>query len=94
LDNDPYKEYNTYGLMWNEDEYIFYINGIETGRSDFGGVSKVPEYLRLSVEVDGAEGSPTLGWSGRIDWNKADTLPVDFIVDYVKVYQFNEYMEA
>ena len=89
---NPYQEYNTYGLLWTPDEYIFYINGIETGRSTFGGVSKVPEYLRLSAEVDGSDSLPSLGWSGRIDWNKAGALPVDFVVDYVKVYQFDEYL--
>jgi len=87
---DPYKEYNTYGLLWTEDEYIFYINGVETGRSRFGGVSKEPEYLKLSCEVDGSDGTPNLGWSGRIDWNKPGALPADFVVDYVKVYQFDE----
>ena len=91
---DPYKEYNTYGLKWTPDEYIFYINGVKTGRSDFGGVSKVKEFLRLSCEVDGSEGRPNLGWSGRIDLNNGRMLPADFIVDYVRVYQFNEYMPA
>ena len=28
IKNNPYEEYNTYGLEWNEDEYIFYINGV------------------------------------------------------------------
>lgn len=92
VEGDPYKEYNTYGLMWTPEEYIFYINDIETGRSTFGGVSKVEQYLRLSVEVDGADGVPTLGWSGRIDWNKSGAVPADFVVDYVKVYQFDEYL--
>ena len=90
---DPYKEYNTYGLKWDENEYIFYINGVETGRSKFGGVSKVPEYLKLSVEVDGSDATPNYGWSGRIDKNGKDKLPVDFVVDYVKVYQYNKYMQ-
>ena len=93
IKGDPYKEYNTYGLLWTEDEYICYINGVETGRSSFGGVSKVPEYLKLSAEVDGSDGAPNLGWSGRIDRNDEGKLPADFIVDYVKVYQFNKYLE-
>jgi beta-glucanase (GH16 family) len=94
VDGDPYSQYNTYGLLWTEDEYVFYINGKETGRSSFGGVAKVPEYLKLSVEVDGADTVPTLGWSGRIDWNNPERLPADFIVDYVKVYQFNEHLNS
>ena len=92
VNGDPYKEFNTYGLLWTPDEYIFYINGIETGRSSFGGVSKEPEYLKLSCEVDGSDAVPNLGWSGRIDRNKPGAIPADFVVDYVKVYQFDEFI--
>ena len=85
LGNDPYEEYNTYGLEWNEDGYIFYINEIETGRSDFG-VSKAPEWLILSVEVGGNNAQPTDNWAGAaVDKN---TVLTDFIVDYVRVYQY------
>nr|MCR5484279.1 family 16 glycosylhydrolase [Clostridiales bacterium] len=87
---NPYVQYNTYGVEWNEKEYIFYINGIETGRSSFGGVSKVPEFLELSIEIDGARGEPYQGWSGIITDNDPDALPADFIVDYVHVYQYND----
>ena len=87
--NDPYREYNTYGVEWNEDGYIFYVNGKETGRSRFGGVSRVPEYLQLSVEIDGVAGKPFPGWSGKITGNAPGTFPVDFIVDYVRAYQYN-----
>ena len=60
--NNPYEEFNTYGLEWNEKGYIFYINGVEAGRTRFG-VSKVPEWMILSVEVDGANGEPADGLS-------------------------------
>ncbi len=85
LGNDPYEEYNTYGLEWNEDGYIFYINGIETGRSDFG-ISKAPEWLTLSVEVGGNNAQPVDNWAGAaVDKN---TVLTDFIIDYVRVYQY------
>lgn len=88
--NNPYKEYNTYGLEWNEKEYIFYINGVETGRSKFGGVSKLPEFLILSCEIDGVDGEPFYGWSGRIKKNRKNEIPAEFIVDYVRVYQYKD----
>lgn len=87
---DPYNSYNTYGVEWNKDEYIFYINGVETGRSSFGGVSQVPEFMELSVEVDGVGGVPYPGWSGLITRNAAGALPADFKVDYVRAYQYKE----
>lgn len=81
LKNNPYEEFNTYGLEWNEDEYIFYINGVETFRTDYGGVSQNEEYLILSVEMKGDNGIPS----------ERENIPAEgaeFIVDYVKVYQY------
>lgn len=87
LANDPYENYNTYGMLWTPDEYIFYVNGYEVGRSAFGGVSEKPEYMILSCEVDGAAATPTYGWSGRIDRNEnLDNFCAEFLVDYVRVY--------
>ena len=87
LDNDPYENFNTYGLLWTPDEYVFYINGREVGRSSFGGVSQVPEYVVLSCEVDGAAATPTFGWSGDIRNNRdGKNFTSEFVVDYVKVY--------
>ena len=84
--NNPYKEFNTYGIAWNEDGYIFYINGIETGRSSFGGASQVPEYLILSVEIGGENAVPGESWAGPA--LSPDSAPGDFIVDYVRAYRF------
>lgn len=85
--SDPYTEFNTYGLEWNKDEYIFYVNGIEAGRSSFGGVSQVPEYLLLSVEIGGDDAVPADSWCGKSIENNT-SAPTDFIVDYVRVYQY------
>ena len=83
LKNNPYEEYNTYGLEWNENEYIFYINGVETFRTDFGGVSQNEEYLILSVEMKGEDGIPS-------QRENAPAEGAEFIVDYVRVYQYND----
>jgi beta-glucanase (GH16 family) len=83
INNNPYEEFNTYGLEWNENEYIFYINGVETFRTDFGGVSQNEEYMILSVEMRGDDGVP----SERED---APAEGAEFIVDYVKVYQYKD----
>lgn len=85
LDNDPYENFNTYGLLWNEDGYTFYINGVKTAFTKYGGVSRVPEYVILSCEVDGAAAKPTYGWSGFIGEDKS--FRAEYLVDYVKVYE-------
>ncbi len=73
------KKYNTYGLEWTEDEYIFYVNGIETVRSTFGnGVSQVPEDVIVSLEI------PDIS---ELEGFDKSTFKTEFIVDYVKIYQ-------
>lgn len=83
IKNNPYEEFNTYGLEWNEEEYIFYINGVETFRTSFGGVSQNPEYLILSVEMRGENGVPS-------QRENAPGEDAQFVVDYVKVYQYKD----
>ena len=73
---DLYTKYNTFGLEWTDDEYIFYINGVESARSSFGkGVSQVPEQVILSLEI------PSGGIQQDKDYKK------EFIVDYVRIYK-------
>ncbi len=73
--DDPYHKFNTYGVEWNKDGYIFYVNGRETARTDFGGVCQVPLYLILSLGVD-----------EKVADNAY--LPSSFVVDYVRAYQY------
>lgn len=68
-------EYTTYGLMWTESEYIFYVNGRETARTSFAaGTSRALENVIVSLEV-----------AQEIDRDTAETET--FLVDYVKIYQ-------
>lgn len=85
--NDPYEEFNTYALEWSDTEYIIYVNGVQAGRSDFGGISQDQEWLLLSVEVGGDNGVPAESWAGPSIETDPDAV-TDFIVDYVRVYQY------
>lgn len=87
-DRDPYTQYNTYGVEWNEDEYIFYINGVESYRTSLGGTAKVPEFMIISSEVGGSGGVSDKSWAGpAIDEHGKDYV-ADFVIDYVKVYKY------
>ena len=90
LDNDPYENYNTYGMKWTPDAYTFYINGYEVAKTSWGGVSEKPEYLILSCEVDGGSAMTTKGWSGYIERNDRKTFKAEFVVDYVRAYKFKD----
>lgn len=80
---DMYNQFHTYALEWNENEYIFYIDGIETWRTDhYNGTSQVEQFLIMSVEV----GSEQVSWAGNPN-NNDKTKNYDFVIDYVKVMQ-------
>ena len=77
--NDIYNTYNTYGVLWTDDEYVFFVNGVETARTSFGlGVSEVPENLIVSLEIP--QELPA-----HIANDPA--YRTEMIVDYVRVYQ-------
>ena len=84
--SEPYDTFHTYGLEWNEHEYIFYIDGVESGRSSFGGVCQNEVFLHLSVEKE-TKGLQRWVWAGDIRKNKPGEM-TDFIIDYVRVYQY------
>jgi hypothetical protein len=63
-------------VEWTEDEYIFYINGVETTRSSFAsGVSEVPEEVIVSVECP-----------SEIPYEPGQHS-ASMVVDYVRIYQ-------
>lgn len=76
-----YEEFHTYGVMWTEDEYVFYIDGKETWRADHTvdgitlGTSQVKEYILLTVEVGGykdADGNLRPGKQLNADGTESD----------------------
>lgn len=67
--------FHNFGLLWTANEYVFYVDDQEVWRSSAGGVSQVPEYIKLTEEIG--------TWAGDI---KQAKLPDYFEVDYVRVY--------
>ncbi len=93
LSQNLYDGYHTYALKWTPEYYVFYIDGEPTWASSDGDVSRVKEFLRLTVEIDAGDGwGPHAQKIGKFDDSKAAD---DFMVDYVKVYQnsnFEQYI--
>ncbi|MFB6454734.1 DNRLRE domain-containing protein [Chitinophaga sp. Hz27] len=67
--------YHTFGLLWTDSTYKFYIDGYKTWETTFG-LSKRTEYIILSTELTGFGGTPSLG-----------SYPDSVMYDYVRVYQ-------
>lgn len=77
-------EFNTFGLLWYPDRLVFTVNGAE--RFTYPRVSGVdpsqwpfdqPFYLLIDQQLGGS-------WVGKVN---PDQLPVEMIVDWVRVYQ-------
>lgn len=85
-------QFHTFGLYWDEDVFVSFVDGVEVGRTrliglghtDKGrvasaGVCQYPAYLLLSTEA-----AP---WAGKShEWEKNMPDEDEFVVDYVRVY--------
>ena len=66
------------GGWWMKDR-VFYVDGREVWRTKAGGVSQVPEFIKLTEEIG--------TWGGDI---KKAELPDFCEVDYVRVYEMSK----
>lgn len=83
---DLYEGYHIFAVKWTPEEYVFYIDGQATWASDFGGVSKVPAFLRFTNEIRPGKVGP---YSQKL----GDFTGGEFFVDWVHVYQNEQYLE-
>ncbi len=78
-------KYHIFSVMWTPQEYIFYIDNKETWRTSTGGVADVKQYLKLTLEVSGST------WPG--DWKEQKIKPIHWLIDYVRVYDYQPVAE-
>lgn len=89
-------EYHLFGLDWQESYYRFYVDGIlhyEITTADVK-ISNKDSFLFLSCEIGGSDGkigetpwAVSVALLGGSEYRFAEKYsPVDFLVDYVKVY--------
>lgn len=77
--------FHTYTLEWRPDEYIFYIDRVETWRTTGGGVCNQPGYLKVTGEISTVDNLITQYWANNPAYA---SYPDSFVVDYVRVYDF------
>ena len=75
--------YHTYILEWNEEEYVFLVDSVETWRTSAGGVSKVPAYVKITGELSTESWAIGEGWANNPE---NGYFPDYFLVDYVRVW--------
>ena len=67
-------KYHTFGFLWTPEEYVFYIDGEVTARTDVMGICNQPGYLLISSHFNDK--------AGEFVGNQTDMA-----VDYVRVYK-------
>ena len=79
------KVYHTFGVLWTPEGYIYYIDGVEDGRSQ-GPVSHIPQFILISTEVKGYR---IKGFNRPTDEARA-AVGDTFLVDHVRVFDFEK----
>ncbi len=77
--------WHVFRVDWYPDEYVFYVDGVETWRTDAGGVSQTPDDLMLTDEIGNFGTGPGQWGVGPIE---QASLPDEFRVDYVRVWRY------
>lgn len=80
-DGKPHK----YALLWTPEKYVMYVDDTPVWATDCGGVSRTPEFLRLTVEIRDKGLGPYGQHIGKFENHQDDTN--DFVIQSVKVYQ-------
>jgi len=88
---NQYDGYHTYGLLWTPESYTFFADGKAIWQTNVGGVSRVPSYLRLTVEIRRQELGPYAAKLGEFTNTRAN--PSVFEIDYVKVWQHEDFLK-
>lgn len=82
-------EFHKYSLLWTPEYYVFYVDDFAVWKTSAGGVSRVPEYLRLTVEIRDTKYGPYRQKLGT--FANASDGSTDFLIKSVKVWQNDAY---
>ncbi len=77
-------EYHTFGVLWEPQLVIWYIDGIEIKRLRGPQIARQPMNI-VNYLVAGS------GWAPTPDITQADTFPLNMDIDYIRVYQREAY---
>lgn len=84
-------QYHTYAVWWNPEYYVFYVDGNAVWATDYAGVSKVPQYMMLTVEINSNAIGPYGQKLGYFD-NRSDDGN-NFYIKSVNVWQNESYKQ-
>lgn len=79
--------FHRFGVLWEEDGYTFFVDGVQSGRKLTEAVSHTEEFILIGTEVVGYRKYVPGIYKGY----EMQTVPDDaFVVDYVRVFDFEK----
>lgn len=70
--------FHTYGLLWTEDELVWYFDDVEVARAETPADMHDPMYMIVNMGLGGWAGTP------------ADDLTAEMQIDYIRAYQLGD----
>jgi beta-glucanase (GH16 family) len=71
--------FHTYGVLWTEEELVWYIDDVEVFRTDTPGDMHEPMYMLANLAVGGVAGEPADGLA----------TPAEMQIDYIRAYELD-----
>jgi beta-glucanase (GH16 family) len=72
--------FHNYGLLWTEDELVWYFDDTEIFRADTPAEMHDPMYMLVNLAVGGVAGTPTDGLA----------TPAEMQIDYIRAYELDD----
>ena len=94
-DNLYDSSWHTFALKWTPWEYVFYVNGVAVYASDWGGISRVNQYMRFTTEVSNWDDFSKMGPYGQpLGFFRPNAAGnTDFLINSVRVLQHTDFLE-
>ncbi len=73
-------QFHTYGMLWDQNYLVWYIDGVEVNRQTTPSDMNQPMYILLNLAVGGT-------WPGNPD--STTPFPATMSIDYVRAYQLS-----
>lgn len=74
--------FHTYGVLWTEDELVWYFDDVEVARAATPADMHEPMYMLVDLAVGGIAGAPADGLA----------TPAEMQIDYIHAYALNDWI--
>ena len=74
--------FHTYGVLWTEEELVWYFDDVEVFRTDTPDDMHEPMYLLANLAVGGVAGEPADGLA----------TPAEMQIDYIRAYELGDWL--